>query len=132
MSSTSSFYPHNKPPKFSYTEHFMDVGNDKDRKAYTNTLYPGLDSKQGGEVVAKALSNLQTLMSAARAAELAFLSDTGINLNDPNASNIFRNINEILNSKETFERGMQYMKSIANSGKDMKKEQMYRDRKSVV
>ena len=121
-----SFYPHGKPAYYAYTRHFLEVGNDTAGKAIANTEYPGMGSS-GHSVTIKALINLKEIMNAARAAELAFLRDTGINLDDPNASNIFRSINEIFNSKDTFERGMQYMKSIANSGKDMKKDQMYRD-----
>lgn len=123
----ASFYPHGKPFYFSYTEHFMDVGHDNEGEAFSNTQYPGLGGRQGGEVTNKALANLQSLIDAARAAEVAFLNDTGINLKDPNASNIFRNINKIFNSKDTFNRGLQYMKSIANSGKNMDKGEMYRD-----
>lgn len=124
---TSSFYPHNKPDIYSYTKNFMDVGNDTTGEAYANTQYPGLDSRRGGEVTAKALANLQTLMNAARAAELAFLSATGINLQQPNASDILHRINEIFNSKQTIDRGLQYMKNIADMGKDVEKKHMYRD-----
>ena len=121
-----SFYPHGKPGYYAYTKHFLDVGHDTIGKAVANTKYPGIGSL-GHSVTIKALINLKEIMNAARAAELAFLRDTGINLDDPNASNIFRSMNKIFNSKDTFERGLQYMKSIANSGKDMKKDQMYRD-----
>ena len=123
----SSFYPSKKPPIYSYTERFMEVGNDTIGAAYANTQYPGLDSRRGGEVTAKALSNLEAMIASARAAELAFLNATGINLQDPNASNILRSINDIFNSKQTIDRGLQYMKNIANAGKNMKEEQMYRD-----
>lgn len=124
----SSFYPHGKPGYYSYTERFLEVGNDTKAQARANTKYPGLGGKRNGIVTNKALTNLQILINAARAAELAFLNDTGINLEDPNASNIFRNINKIFNSKETFERGMNYMKSMAQSGKKgMRDDEMYRD-----
>ena len=121
-----SFYPHGKPGYYAYTRHFLDVGNDTIGKAIANTEYPGIGSL-GHSITVKALINLKEIMNAARAAELAFLRDTGINLEDPNASNIFRSMNEIFNSKQTFERGMQYMKSMAASGKNMDKGEMYRD-----
>lgn len=123
----SSFYPSGKPSTFAYTAYFMEVGNDTDGEAYANTQYPGLDSRRGGEVTIKALSNLEAMMNSARAAELSFLNATGINLKDPNASNILHSINDIFNSKQTIDRGLQYMKNIANAGEDMKKGQMYRD-----
>jgi len=122
-----SFYPHGKPGYYAYTTKFLTVGHDIAGASYANTLYPGLYGSKRVSVTNKALANLQTLINAARAAELAFLRDTGINLENPNASNVFRKMNEIFNSRQTFERGLQYMKSIANSGKDMRKEQMYRD-----
>ena len=120
-----SFYPHGKPGYYAYTTKFLVVGHDIAGASYANTLYPGLYGSQRLSVTNKALSNLQALINAARAAELAFLKDTGINLENPNASNILHKMNEIFNSRQTFERGLQYMKSIANSGKDMRKEQMY-------
>lgn len=122
-----SFYPHGKPPEFAYTTKFLTVGNDWKGAAYSNTLYPGLYSASGKAITNRALDNLKTLINAAKASELAFLEATGINLKDPNASNIFRSMNEIFNSKQTFERGLQYMKSIAQSGKNMEKNEMYRD-----
>jgi len=124
--SKTSFYPHGKPGVYSYTKHFLEVGHDTKQEALANTEYPGID---GGEkaVTNRALDNLQVLISAARNAELAFLSDTGINLQDPDASSILRNMNQIFNSKDTFERGMRYMKSMADSGKNIQKDEMYRD-----
>lgn len=121
-----SFYPHGKPAYYSYTRHFLDVGNDTVGKAVANTQYPGIGGQEKS-ITTKALVNLKEIMNGARAAELAFLKDTGIDLKNPNASNIFRHMNEILNSKQTFDRGLQYMKSIAKSGKNMKNEEMYRD-----
>ena len=122
-----SFYPHGKPGYYAYTKHFVaEYGGNTGYLAEANTKYPGIGSK-GHSITIKALMNLKELINAARAAELAFLKDTGINLDDPNASNIFRSMNEIFNSKQTFERGLQYMKSIANSGENMKKGEMYRD-----
>ena len=121
------FYPHGKPGYYSYTTKFLSVGHDYSGASYIHTLYPGLYDINHHLIVDRALANLQSLINAARASEVAFISDTGIALEDPNASNVFRSINEILNSKDTFERGMQYMKSIASSGKGMKKDEMYRD-----
>lgn len=122
-----SFYPHGKPGYYAYTKHFVsEYGGRTGYLAEANTKYPGIGSKSHS-ITIKALMNLKELINAARAAELAFLKDTGINLEDPNASNIFRSMNEIFNSKQTFERGLQYMKSISASGKDMKKGEMYRD-----
>lgn len=122
-----SFYPHGKPGYYAYTEHFVEVGNDRAGKAKGNTIFPGLNNNQEGAIVKKALQNLQNIINGARAAELAFLNATGINLKDPKAADIFRNINEIFNSKQTIDRGLQYMKKLASSGKDAEKEQMYRD-----
>lgn len=121
-----SFYPHGKPAYYSYTTRFLEVGHDTAGKAIANTQYPGMGG-QVNSITIKALINLKGLIDAARAAELAFLSDTGINLEDPNASNIFRSMNEIFNSRQTFERGLRYMKSISKSGEGMKKGEMYRD-----
>ena len=123
----SNFYPSGKSSKYSYTQRFTIVGNDTAGQAKANTAYPGLSGNEERLVTTKALDNLQALINGARAAELAFLKDTGINLDNPNASNIFRNINKIFNSKETFERGMRYMKSISARGEDSEKEQMYRE-----
>lgn len=124
----SSFYPHNKPPEFAYTTEFLTVGNDWRGASYSNTVYPGLYSPKGNMVVNKALTNLEILLNSARAAELSFLNATGINLENPNASSIFRNINKILNSKETFERGLKYMEELNKIGriKD-EKTHTYRD-----
>ncbi len=121
-----SFYPHGKPACYAYTNNFLVVGHDVAGVSYANTLYPGLYGSRRMSVTNKALANLQTIINMARAAELAFLKDTGINLENPNASNIFHKINEILNSRYTFERGLQYMKNIANSDKDTAK-QIYKD-----
>lgn len=123
----ASFYPHGKPGWYSYTEWFTVVGHDTARKSENNTKYPGLNSDNGRGVIVKALWNLRALIEGARAAELAFIADTDININDPNnARDIFRTINLILNSKQTFERGLQYMKNLANST-NVQKDQMYRD-----
>lgn len=122
-----SFYPHGKPGYYAYTERFVEVGNDTVGKAKANTMFPGLGGSQEGAIVKKALQNLQSIINGARAAELAFLSATGINLKDPRAADIFKNINEIFNSQQTIDRGLQYMKKLAASGKDAEKDQMYRD-----
>ena len=121
------FYPHGKPAYYSYTTHFLEVGHDYGGASYGHTLYPGLNGRQQNAVTNKALANLQNLINAARAAEKAFLADTGIDVENANASNIFRHMNEIFNSRQTFERGLQYMKSINASGKMMDKGEMYRD-----
>ena len=124
---SGGFYPHGKPGYYSYTKKFLAVGHDYALESYGNTIYPGLIGNNKGAVVSKALINLQSIINAARTAELAFLTDTGIDLKDPNASNILRQMNRILNSQDTFERGMKYMKSMAASGKDIQKNEMYRD-----
>ena len=121
------FYPHGKPEYFSYTEHFLKVGHDYDAAAKTNTAYPGLGNETR-TITSKALENLQTLIDAARAAEAAFISDTGLNLNDPkSAKEIFNIMNTIFNSKDTFERGMNYMKRLAEVGRTNEKEHTYRE-----
>ena len=122
------FYPHGKPAFYAYTKHFIDeFGGSTAYLAEANTKYPGLDGDSNRGVVVKALWNLRALIDGARAAELAFIKDTGININDPtSARDIFHTINLILNSKQTFERGLQYMKSLQGAKKD-EKDKMYRD-----
>ena len=120
------FYPHGKPRTYSYTNRFMEVGHDIGQKAVANTKYPGLGVKE--IMMPKILIHLKDIMNAARASELAFLKDTGIDLrNEATASTIFRSFNKILNSRDTFHRAMEYMRTIANTKGDMKKNQMYRD-----
>ena len=123
----SSFYPHGKPHIYSYTERFITVGNDYFREAEANTKYPEINAFGGEQVVIKALFELQSLINGARAAELAFIADTGMNINDPNsAKEIFNNINKILNSKSTFERGLAYLKKLSMN-KTGKKDEIFRD-----
>lgn len=125
------FYPHGKPDWYSYTKHFEEVGHDDIYHfAFNNTQYPGISAEGSNEAVyAKALANLEALIAGARAAEAKFLADTGIDVTNMNGKDIFRAINEILNSKETFERGMQYMKQLSNAKEngELQKNQMYRD-----
>lgn len=131
------FYPHDKPPEYAYTTRFTVVGHDSTGKAYANTMYPGLGSAAGHGITIKALINLQALIESARAAELAFLSYAGIDLTNPVAGDIFRNINKILNSKQTFERGLNFMKQLAdldnNKNRDKDKDSIhtYRDISSI-
>lgn len=121
------FYPHGKPEYFSYTEHFLEVGHDDEGKAKANTAYPGLGNETK-TITSKALENLQILIDSARAAEVAFISDTGLNLNDPqSAKDIFNIMNTIFNSKDTFERGMNYLKRLADVGRTDEKEHTYRE-----
>lgn len=123
-----NFYPHDKPGYFSYTQHFVDnFGGKTGYLAKKNTMYPGLDGNTNQTVIEQALRNLKILIDGARAAELAFITDTGINIDDPNnAKDIFKTINLIFNSKETFERGLRYMKSLS-SAHSAQKDKMYRD-----
>lgn len=123
-----NFYPSKKPGYYSYTQHFVDeFGGKTGYLAKQNTVYPGLDGGTNQIVIDKALSNLKILIDGARAAEIAFITDTGININDLNNSkDIFKTINLIFNSKQTFERGLRYMKSLSNS-KRSDKDKMYRD-----
>lgn len=120
------FYPHGKPGFYAYTRHFVDdFGGKTAHLAEVHTIYPGLDSGDGKSVVVKALWNLQTLINGARAAEMAFLKDTGIDLTEGGtASEVYRNINLILNSKDTFNRGMRFLEQLA-TGED--KNSTYRD-----
>ena len=125
----SSFYPHGKPGFYAYTQYFVDeFGGKTGHLAISNTQYPGLNADAGKSVIVKALWNLQALIQGARAAELAFIADTDININDPNsASEIFRSMNLIFNSKQTFQRGLDYMRSLANPANKGEKDKMYRD-----
>lgn len=126
----SRFYPSGKPDIYSYTAKFMTVGNDTEKKAEINTRYPGLpdpDSpKNFTAIYNQAIENLGYLIQGAREAELKFLEDTGIKITDANsATEVFTNINLILNSKDTFERALQYMDTLATHKGD--KERTYRD-----
>lgn len=126
----SEFYPHGKPGWFAYTQKFVKDGvpGEKRERAITNTRYPGLADKTDTGVIDRALANLQILIDGARAAELAFLADTGIDLSKgTNASDIFRHMNEILNSKQTFERGLQYMEQLQSKNAKGEKSETYRE-----
>ena len=118
--------PQGNPGEFSYTTRFLDVGHDPGH-AIPNTTYPGL-GMPNKPIAANILSKLQVLISSARAAELSFISATGYNINDPNsAKNIFKIMNEIFNSRDTINRGLQYMKKLSSKGEGMEKSDMYRD-----
>ena len=126
----SNFYPHGKPGWCAYTQKFVDDGfvEEHRERAIINTKYPGLDEPNQSLAIGHALTNLQILINSARAAETAFLKDTGIDITEKaSANDIFRYMNDILNSKQTFERGIKYMKQLSKVGKDGKKEQTYRD-----
>lgn len=128
----ASFYPHGKPEYFSYTEHFMEVGHDYEGAAKANTAYPGLGS-ESRSITSRALENLQMLINSARAAEVAFINDTGLNLNDPNsAKEVFKIMNTIFNSQDTFNRGLNYMKRLAEVGRVDEKEHTYREVSSYL
>lgn len=121
------YYPSGKPEYFSYTERFLEVGHDYSAAAKANTAYPGLGSETRA-ITSKALDNLQTLINSARAAEAAFISDTGLDLNNPNsAKEIFEIMNTIFNSKDTFERGLNYMRRLVEVGRTDEKEHTYRE-----
>lgn len=122
-----NFYPHGKPDIYSYTEHFVDVGNDIDNKAFANTQYPGLDSPEGrADILNKALINLKSIIDGAREAELKFLADTGIDIDGTNGKDIFKYINLIFNSQDTIDRGLKYMKQLSTS-QDKKPSETYRE-----
>lgn len=126
----SEFYPHGKPGWFAYTNEFVDNGKPGENRgrAITNTRYPGLADKKDTGVIDRALANLQILIDGARAAELAFLTDVGIDLSQgSNANDIFRHMNEILNSKQTFERGLQYMEQLQSKNAKGEKSETYRE-----
>lgn len=121
------WYPHGKSPTLAYTKKFQTVGHDYSGMSYVNTRYPGLGAMTSS-IPTTILSNLQSLISAARNSEVAFMSATGFNLQDPNsAKEIFTVMNKIFNSKDTFNRGMQYMQKLAQKGDAMQKGDMYRD-----
>lgn len=125
----STFYPHGKPDIYSYTTKFVKVGNDINGEAEMNTKYPGLDGQSNHtSVYNKALESLRSLIIGARNAETAFLRDTGIDLKDEvSAQDVFKHMNEILNSKQTFERGLKYMERLSKVGSKGPAEQTYRD-----
>lgn len=126
------FYPHNKPSEYSYTNHFVDeFGGRTAGLARTNTKYPGLGEKKDNVsvILDKALSNLQPLIDGARDAELNFLAATGMDVTQMDGRSIFQAINQILNSEQTFNRGLEYMKLLSETRKkdDPEKDKMYRD-----
>lgn len=126
----SGFYPHGKPSWFAYTQDFADnYGGKTGYLAKANTKYPGLGSdRTNSDVINKALTNLQRLIDGARVAELAFLKDTGIDLSKgSNASDIFHHMNDILNSKQTFERGLKYMRQLQSQNAQGQKSETYRE-----
>ena len=109
----NTFYPHGKPEYFAYTEDFVTVGRDKKGLAEAHTKYPGLRDPDKS-ITEKALSHLRDLISSARAAEVSFITATGLNLNDPeSAKEVFDIMNTIFNTKDTINRGIQYMKKLA-------------------
>lgn len=122
----SSFYPYGGPAIYSYTEEFKQEHSTTGKKAYRNTSYSGLHEKK--DVPDQALIELEALIQGARAAEVAFLAATGVDLSQgANAKTIFESINEILNSQKTFERAVNYMKKIHNAKKDNQKVDPYRE-----
>lgn len=125
---SNGFYPHGKPAEYAYTERFTKVGNDINRMSEANTRYPGIDVEEGQQnILQEALENLQSLIDGARQAELNFLADTGMDIYNMNGKDIFKAINLIFNSKDTIDRGLQYMKQLANPDKDSPYSQTYRD-----
>ena len=124
----SNFYPHGKPAEYSYTEHFIEVGNDINRMSEANTRYPGINVEEGrNNILQEALENLRSLIGEARQAELNFLKDTGIDITNMDGKDVFKAINLVLNSKDTIDRGIQYMKQLANPDKNNQYSQTYRD-----
>ena len=124
----SNFYPHGKPSEYAYTEHFVDVGHDKSNKAFNNTRYPGLDTPEGqNKILADVLANLDSLINGARAAELKFLADTGIDIFNMNGKDVFKAINEVLNSKDTFNRALQFLKQQSEGNYKKETDATYRE-----
>lgn len=126
--SSDGFYPHGKPAKYAYTEQFIKVGNDINRMSEANTRYPGINVEEGRQnILQEALENLRSLIDGARQAELKFLADTGMDIYSMNGKDIFKAINLIFNSKDTIDRGLQYMKQLASPDKNSPYSQTYRD-----
>lgn len=108
----NSFYPHKGPEVYSYTSAFYDFRPKTGGAAKSNTAYAGIGTKSGGKF--QILFNLQALLEGARAAEMAFLAETGIDLtNGNNAKAIFENFNLILNSQQLFERNLAMFKQLS-------------------
>lgn len=126
--SGSSFYPHGKPSEYAYTTHFMDVGHDYSGQALINTQYPGIDGAEGqSNNLERALANLRSLINGARNAEMKFLADTGIDVNGINGKDIFKYINLIFNSRQTIDRGLQYMKQLSEAKNNKEQTETYRE-----
>lgn len=109
---SSSFYPHKGPSKYAYTSAFYGFREKTGKAAKANTDYSGLATQSGNKF--KILFNLKMLVDGARAAEMAFLADTGIDLSaGANAKNIFENFNLILNSEQLFHRNLDMFKQLS-------------------
>lgn len=111
---TSDFYPHKGPSKYAYTTAFYDFRRQTGEAAKANTNYSSIAVHAGNKF--EILSNLKLLIDGARNAEVAFLTDTGIDLSQGiNAKIIFENFNLILNSEELFNRNLALLKEIAQN-----------------
>ena len=110
----SSFYPHHGPKKYSYTSDFFDYRPKTGVQAKSNTAYPNIGNEKRTHI--KALINIQRMMVGARAAEMTFLAETGIDLtNANNAKTIFNLFNKILAAEDQTSRALQYLKQLSTS-----------------
>lgn len=106
------FYPHKGPSKYAYTTAFFNLRERTGKSAKDNTSYSSISVHAGNKF--KILFNLKLLIDGARNAELAFLSDTGIDItNTANAKSIFENFNLILNSEQLFNRNLEMFQQLS-------------------
>lgn len=123
----SSFYPYHGPKQYSYTQEFRDYRPSTGGKAFVNTTYPGVNLPSVTH--RNVLMNIKILKDGARAAEMAFLADTGIDLrSNNNAKTIFSLFNQILAAKEQTDRALKYLQQLSvEKGTTRITEKTYRD-----
>lgn len=112
------FYPHGWPAEqYSFTEDFTTDVNLHGAKAKANVM--AQKNAAGGALSAKgrggkAIAELNRMIGMARAAEQAFLTAHGLKNPGNNWSKLITGLNEILGTKESFNRNMQLLKQVVD------------------
>lgn len=128
----SWYYPHDKPPTYSYTSAFTqdteyEAANGRSYRLYgeeaadhileQKNLVSSAMSEDGK--TGQAIIELERMINMARAAEQSFLVSHGFNsTNDWNA--LITGINLILGTKESFERNIQVLKQYTENSENEK------------
>lgn len=114
----SSYYPHGGPKEFSYVTAFLDKFPKTGAEASQNTQFAGSIAHT---VEGIASTNLQSLISIARANENAFLAKHKLpNANPNNWTDLFKAFNEILQTESVFERNLTLIaQTNQNVGEDL-------------